>query len=116
MKGQFWHTDPVCAPVFKANIQCLHILDAANPAARSELSRPQWQLRTCRRLYTKRAKSLTRGRARHARFHFLRRDIFDVSADRPLIAERIEKGSGTIAVELIFHRTQDFGSRCDCLF
>src|SRR5437879_6417470 len=67
-------------------------------------------------LYTKSAKTLARGRARHARFHFLRRDIFDVRADRPLVAERIEKSSGTIAVELIFHRTQDFGSSCDCLF
>ena len=37
----------------------------------------------------KSAKILARGRARHARFHFLRRDIFDVRADRPLVTERI---------------------------
>ena len=57
----------------------------------------------------------TRSRARHARLHFLRRDIFDMRTDRPLVAEWIEKGSGTIAVELIFYRTQDFGSCCDGL-
>src|SRR3984957_16976571 len=61
------------------------------------------------------AKTLARGRARHARLHFLHWDIFDMRADRPLVAEWIEKGSRTIAVELIFYRTQHFGSCCDGL-
>ena len=66
--------------------------------------------------YTKGEKTLAGGRARHARLHFLRRNIFDVRANRPLVAERIKKSSGTIAVELVFNRPQDFGSRGNGLF
>src|ERR1700735_3121820 len=61
-------------------------------------------------------KTLAHGRGRHARLHFLRRNVFNVGADRPLVAERIEKSSGAISIELIFNRTLHFGSRCDGLF
>jgi hypothetical protein len=32
--------------------------------------------------------TLARGRARHSRLHFLGRDVFNLRADRPLVAER----------------------------
>src|ERR1700733_2303146 len=43
--------------------------------------------------FSEECKTLARSHGRHARLHFLWGDVFDVGANRPLVAERIQKSS-----------------------
>src|SRR5271157_3213529 len=48
-----------------------------------------------------------------ARLHFLGRDVFHMSRDRPGVAEGIGQCAGAVAVELIFQRPEHRGPRGD---
>lgn len=51
---------------------------------------------------------------RGALLHFVWRDVFDVGGDIPLMAERVLKLAGAVAIELVLHRAQRCGASVHC--